>query len=514
MTTGRTVLEQQVNGREGDFRYLGKESQRHVQGKSLVSATNTPCHGDNRAVGVASQVLAVGSNFSLFEVKVTTSIAHDKRRLKVKTIELEGKTIKLHVSDIAGQERFRGVATNYFHGAHGILVVYDVTDRESFQHVKEWLDEIDQKASEHVNKLLVGNKSDLIAERVVSTDAGKEFADSRRMDFLETSAKSGHNVNEAFTILAAQVKKRLPDQDAAIPQPPPPAPPTSRDGLKAAESVARLKNTLNLIASPSYALLKSFPPRTAALSMLATTESGRIELVVEVELSPLQFKFVGKRSISPTAVGSASGEQGVQEAMNLKGDATYKILVVGDSGVGKTCLLLRFADDIYGNHNVSTIGVDFKIGTINLDGDKIKLHVCDTAGQERFRGITNSYYRGAHGIMIVFDVTDMDSFTNVKQWLDEIDIHATDNVVKLLVGNKSDLTAKREVSTDVAADFAKTRGLDFVETSAKSASNVETAFKTIASRIKAHLESDSSSTDDATGLRLDSRRSSSSRRCC
>ncbi|CAK4602841.1 unnamed protein product [Aphanomyces euteiches] len=448
-------------------------------------------------LGVGKSSLALRfADGTFFESSIAT-VGVD---FKVKTIELEGKTIKLHVSDIAGQERFRGVATNYFHGAHGILVVYDVTDRESFQHVKEWLDEIDQKASEHVNKLLVGNKSDLIAERVVSTDAGKEFADSRRMDFLETSAKSGHNVNEAFTILAAQVKKRLPDQDAAIPQPPPPAPPTSRDGLKAAESVARLKNTLNLIASPSYALLKSFPPRTAALSMLATTESGRIELVVEVELSPLQFKFVGKRSISPTAVGSASGEQGVQEAMNLKGDATYKILVVGDSGVGKTCLLLRFADDIYGNHNVSTIGVDFKIGTINLDGDKIKLHVCDTAGQERFRGITNSYYRGAHGIMIVFDVTDMDSFTNVKQWLDEIDIHATDNVVKLLVGNKSDLTAKREVSTDVAADFAKTRGLDFVETSAKSASNVETAFKTIASRIKAHLESDSSSTDDATDV--------------
>ncbi|KAH9091272.1 hypothetical protein LEN26_018804 [Aphanomyces euteiches] len=456
-------------------------------------------------LGVGKSSLALRfADGTFFESSIAT-VGVD---FKVKTIELEGKTIKLHVSDIAGQERFRGVATNYFHGAHGILVVYDVTDRESFQHVKEWLDEIDQKASEHVNKLLVGNKSDLIAERVVSTDAGKEFADSRGMDFLETSAKSGHNVNEAFTILAAQVKKRLPDQDAAIPQPPPPAPPTS------SQSSSRLKNTLNLIASPSYALLKSLPPRTAALSMLATTES------VQVRWEAKYFTNCrGKREWRARRTGSDELERVRRRCvLAVPGDrcrdATYKILVVGDSGVGKTCLLLRFADDIYGNHNVSTIGVDFKIGTINLDGDKIKLHVCDTAGQERFRGITNSYYRGAHGIMIVFDVTDMDSFTNVKQWLDEIDIHATDNVVKLLVGNKSDLTAKREVSTDAAADFAKTRGLDFVETSAKSASNVETAFKTIASRIKAHLESDSSSTDDATGLRLDSRRSSSSRRCC
>ncbi|KAG9398593.1 GTP-binding protein of the rab [Aphanomyces cochlioides] len=174
-------------------------------------------------LGVGKSSLALRfADGTFFESSIAT-VGVD---FKVKTIELDGKTIKLHVSDIAGQERFRDVATNYFHGAHGILVVYDVTDSESFQHVKEWLDEIDKKASEHVNKLLVGNKSDLTAERAVSTDAGKEFADSCGMDFLETSAKSGHNVNEAFTILAAQVKERLPDQDAAIPQPPPP-PPTS-----------------------------------------------------------------------------------------------------------------------------------------------------------------------------------------------------------------------------------------------------------------------------------------------
>ena len=148
----------------------------------------------------------------------------------MRTLALDGKNIKIHVSDIAGQERFRGLATNYFHGADGILVVYDVTDTESFANVQKWLDEIDTKANEHVNKFLVGNKSDLVGDRAVSTATARDFAESCGMDFLETSAKSGANVNEAFTLLAAQVKQRLPEQDttaAAIP-PSPPSPTSSR----------------------------------------------------------------------------------------------------------------------------------------------------------------------------------------------------------------------------------------------------------------------------------------------
>ncbi|CAN0173430.1 unnamed protein product [Ectocarpus sp. 12 AP-2014] len=183
---------------------------------------------------------------------------------------------------------------------------------------------------------------------------------------------------------------------------------------------------------------------------------------------------------------------------NRTSDYLFKLLLIGDSGVGKSCLLLRFADDTYTESYISTIGVDFKIRTIELDSKTIKLQIWDTAGQERFRTITSSYYRGAHGIIVVYDVTDKESFNNVKQWLHEIDrrvvtfccgVYACENVNKLLVGNKSDLEAKRAVTTEEAKAFADTLGIEFLETSAKNASNVEKAFMMMASQIKSRMKS-------------------------
>lgn len=187
--------------------------------------------------------------------------------------------------------------------------------------------------------------------------------------------------------------------------------------------------------------------------------------------------------------------------MQAEYDYLFKLLLIGDSGVGKSCLLLRFADDTYTESYISTIGVDFKIRTIDLDGKTIKLQIWDTAGQERFRTITSSYYRGAHGIIVVYDTTDLESFNNVKQWLHEIDRYASDNVNKLLVGNKSDLTSKRAVSFDQAKEFADSLGIEFVETSAKNSTNVEKAFMMMASQIKARYKP-VTATNTATGVNL------------
>jgi len=177
--------------------------------------------------------------------------------------------------------------------------------------------------------------------------------------------------------------------------------------------------------------------------------------------------------------------------MNPEYDYLFKLLLIGDSGVGKSCLLLRFADDTYTESYISTIGVDFKIRTIELEGKTVKLQIWDTAGQERFRTITSSYYRGAHGIIVVYDVTDMDTFTNVKQWLQEIDRYASEGVNKLLVGNKSDLTSKKVVEYSAAKDFADQLAIPFLETSAKNSTNVEQAFLTMAKQIKDRMGSTS-----------------------
>jgi Ras-related protein Rab-1A len=176
-------------------------------------------------------------------------------------------------------------------------------------------------------------------------------------------------------------------------------------------------------------------------------------------------------------------------AANPEYDYLFKLLIIGDSGVGKSCLLLRFADDVFTESYISTIGVDFKIRTLELGGKTLKLQIWDTAGQERFRTITSSYYRGAHGIIVVYDVTDMESFQNVSQWLHEIDRYASAGVNKLLVGNKSDLTAKRQVTYEQAKEFADSMNMEFIETSAKQSSNVDRAFTTIATQIKQRMAS-------------------------
>lgn len=147
-------------------------------------------------------------------------------------------------------------------------------------------------------------------------------------------------------------------------------------------------------------------------------------------------------------------------------DRLYKILIIGDSGVGKTSILNRFSTDTFNESFISTIGVDFKIKKINVNGTDVKLQVWDTAGQERFRTITSSYYRGAHGIIIVFDVSDRESFLNVDHWIKEIDSFCVNrNIQKILIGNKIDL--ERKVTHEEANYMALKYGITYLEVSSK-----------------------------------------------
>ncbi|KAF7846392.1 hypothetical protein BT93_L4468 [Corymbia citriodora subsp. variegata] len=166
-------------------------------------------------------------------------------------------------------------------------------------------------------------------------------------------------------------------------------------------------------------------------------------------------------------------------------DFLIKLLLIGDSGVGKSCCLLRFSEDSFTPSFITTIGIDFKIRTIDLDGKRVKLQIWDTAGQERFRTITTAYYRGAMGILLVYDVTDRKSFTNIKTWFSNVEQHASEGVNKILIGNKCDM--KREVETSEGQALADELGVPFMEVSAKSNINIEQAFTSLASDIKKRL---------------------------
>ena len=174
----------------------------------------------------------------------------------------------------------------------------------------------------------------------------------------------------------------------------------------------------------------------------------------------------------------------VLQSANPEYDYLFKLIIIGDSGIGKSCLLNRFAEDAYTDAYISTIGVDFKIRTLEIDGRIVKLQIWDTAGQERFRTITSSYYRGAHGIMLVYDITNPDSFANLNQWLKEVETYAKDDARKIIIGTKADLASKRRVEYTDALEYAKDHGMEYVETSAKTTQNIELAFTSLAGSLK------------------------------
>lgn len=164
----------------------------------------------------------------------------------------------------------------------------------------------------------------------------------------------------------------------------------------------------------------------------------------------------------------------------------FKLLLIGDSGCGKSCLLLRYSEDSYRENFISTIGVDFKISSEEIDSKRIKLQIWDTAGQERFAAITKSYYRGAHAIIIAFDLSSMESFKNVDHWLKESETNET--AVKYLVGTKSD--AEVVVDESLIKEFAASRGLSYFSTSAKKNQGVSNLFQSICYDLKKRVEED------------------------
>ncbi|MCL4168763.1 UNVERIFIED_CONTAM: hypothetical protein GTU68_021489 [Idotea baltica] len=172
-----------------------------------------------------------------------------------------------------------------------------------------------------------------------------------------------------------------------------------------------------------------------------------------------------------------------------KYDYLVKVVIIGDTAVGKTNILLRYVNEEYKMTHITTIGVDFKIKTINIDGVKIRMQIWDTAGQERFKTITETYYKGAAGVVLVYAVNDRKTFNSLENWIKQINESQPENICKIIVGNKSDVSLNdRQVSKEEGEALAKKYGVEFMESSAKDNSNISEIFDNLGQSIKKGLQ--------------------------
>ena len=190
-------------------------------------------------------------------------------------------------------------------------------------------------------------------------------------------------------------------------------------------------------------------------------------------------------------------------------ETLYKVLVIGDTSVGKTSFIMRYADNIFQESYIATIGMDYKLKNINLENGKlVKLQIWDTAGQEKFHSITKSFYKGANGIILIYSVIDNNSLNNVKKWMESIKAQVPDDVAVILVGNKRDDEEMRQVTAEQGEDMAENYKLPFFECSAKTGDNLDAAFDKL---VKMMLEISQTA---KKGKKLKQKQAGGNSKCC
>ena len=202
-----------------------------------------------------------------------------------------------------------------------------------------------------------------------------------------------------------------------------------------------------------------------------------------------------------------------------KEDYKLKVVIIGDSGVGKTNLIKRFVSDTFNENSKATVGVEFLSKTYKINNHIFKIELWDTAGQERYKSITSVYYKGSKGALLVYDITSKVTFDNIGKWITEIRDKTSKDITLMMVGNKTDLVQYREVSNEQALNKAKTLGIPLMETSALDSTNVKEAFhdllKEMYKDMKSKLQSDNNNLkDNGEGLKLDTNQKTKKSGCC
>jgi Ras-related protein Rab-1A len=196
-------------------------------------------------------------------------------------------------------------------------------------------------------------------------------------------------------------------------------------------------------------------------------------------------------------------------------DLKFKIIVIGESRVGKTSLIKRYTKDQFGGVYLTTVGIDFQDKTIEIEDKKVKLQVWDTAGQERFRNVAKNYFQSSNGFLLVFDITDKESFQKLNDfWMDQLNMHAPKKAKSVLVGNKSDLAGQRQVSIEDAEEFAKNNNLKYYEVSAKEGTKVVELFFYLANEIyQSHTYEENNYNKNIT-LKKEKSKKKDKKKCC
>ena len=329
------------------------------------------------------------------------------------------KTFKLQLWDGSGQLNFKALIPLYYHPATTIIMVYDCTNKESFFNLKNYLIAIHEYYDNNIKLIILGNKSDN-EDKIINATQGKALADYLGAAFFEISCKNGFSSIEIITELLSQITEE------------------------------------NLIGESIYSKIEKF------INLMSDKEFNENCSIFQVESASSASTIFTER---------------------LEYEYFFKLIILGDSGTGKSSLLNRYVDDRFFENSSSYLGVEFKTKMLELENLLIKLIIWDTVGQERFGAISPAFYKGADGILLVYDCTNEETFNHLDYWLAEIKKHAQNNVSIILVANKIDLDSMQKVTNDNALAYAQTHQLTLIESSCSNNKGIEEAFSTLVREI-------------------------------